>query len=160
MNMTDRILRALVPTETVVEAKADGRVKETVRKLYPGYVFVEMRLVDGENGRKIDDEAWYVVRNTTGVTGFVGAGNMPLPLADYEVEALLRQDGSEEATKVELNAGVGDEVRILDGAFKGLMGSIMQINEEKERLLVGVSMFGGRETPVELEYHQVLKVEE
>lgn len=143
MNMEDRIFRCIVPVETVQEVK-NGAVKETQRKVFPGYVLVEMIMTD---------ESWYVVRNTTGVTGFVGTGNKAVPLHDYEVEALLRGMG-EETPVVELDAEVGDEIQILDSSFSGMTGIIKKIDTEKQHVLVAISMFG-RDTEVELEYNQV-----
>lgn len=143
MNMEDRIFRCIVPMETVREVK-NGVVKEIQRKTFPGYVLVEMILTD---------ESWYVVRNTTGVTGFVGTGNKAVALHDYEVENLLRGMG-EELPAVELDAEIGDEIQILDAAFAGMTGIIKEINKEKQRVLVAISMFG-RDTEVELEYNQV-----
>lgn len=144
MGMEDFIFRCLVPMERTTEIK--NGVKKTVeRKVFPGYVIIEMILTD---------ESWYVVRNTTGVTGFVGTGNKAVPLQDYEVAPLLRETG-DEAPRAELKAKVGDQVKILDPAFQGLVGTVESIDTEKKKVTVVVAMFGGRETPLELEYDQV-----
>jgi transcriptional antiterminator NusG len=146
MNMEEYIFRCLIPEETVQEVK-NGSVREIKRKIFPGYVLVEMIMTD---------ESWYVVRNTTGVTGFVGAGNKAVPLGDDEVARLLHDMG-EEAPVVEFDGAVGDEVQILDSSFSGMTGVIKDIISEKQRLLVAVSMFG-RDTEVELDYNQVRSI--
>ena len=147
MNMEDKIFRIMVPTEDV-EEKKNNKVKINKRKVFPGYVLVEMIMTD---------DSWYVVRNTTGVTGFVGAGTKPVALYDSEAQALLRQMGLEDARKA-INYSVGDQVEILEESFKGLVGQVSAIDHEKGKVTVMVSLFGGRETPLELEYHQVIKV--
>ena len=147
MNMEDRIFRIMVPTEDV-EEKKNNKVKINKRKVFPGYVLVEMIMTD---------DSWYVVRNTTGVTGFVGAGTKPVALYESEVKALLRQMGVEEARK-EIDCSVGDNVEILDQSFRGMVGQVSNVDTDKGKVTVMVSLFGGRETPIELEYHQVIKV--
>lgn len=146
MNMEEFIFRCVIPTETVREVK-NGSTKEVQRKIFPGYVLVEMIMTD---------ESWYIVRNITGVTGFVGTGNKPVPLQDYEVERLL-QDMGEEVPVVELDAEIGDEVQIIDPAFAGMTGVIKDINEKKQQVVVSVTMFG-RETEAELDYNQIHKM--
>lgn len=146
MNMEDYIFRVVIPTEAVREVK-NGATKEVQRKIFPGYVLVEMIMTD---------ESWYIVRNITGVTGFVGTGNKPVPLHDYEVDRLL-QDMGEELPVVELDAEVGDEVQIIDPAFAGMTGIIKDINSKKQQVVVSVTMFG-RETEAELEYNQIHKL--
>lgn len=143
MNMGDKIFRILVPMEDEVEIK-DGKKKITKRKVFPGYVIVEMIMTD---------DSWYVVRNTSGVTGFVGSGTKPIPLLESEVKQILRQMGVEEA-RPKLAFDLGQTVRVASGPFKSFVGSIEEIHPEKGKLKVLVSMFG-RETPVELEYSQV-----
>lgn len=143
MNMGDKIFRILVPMEDEVEIK-DGKKKITKRKVFPGYVIVEMIMTD---------DSWYVVRNTSGVTGFVGSGTKPIPLLENEVKQILRQMGVEEA-RPKLAFDLGQTVRVASGPFKSFVGSIEEIHPEKGKLKVLVSMFG-RETPVELEYSQV-----
>ncbi|AVX21822.1 MAG: transcription termination/antitermination protein NusG [Bacillota bacterium] len=147
MNMGDKIFRILVPMEDEVEIK-DGKRKVSKRKVFPGYVLVEMIMTD---------DSWYVVRNTTGVTGFVGSGNKPIPLRDEEAAAILKQMGMEEP-KVKLRFKVGDEVRVIAGPFQNFVGSVEEIYPEKGKLKVLVSMFG-RETPLELDFGQVAEVE-
>lgn len=146
MNMEEYIFRCVIPTETVREVK-NGSTKEVQRKIFPGYVLVEMIMTD---------ESWYIVRNITGVTGFVGTGNKPVPLQDYEVDRLLRDMG-EELPVVELDAEIGDEVQIIDPAFAGMTGVIKDINEKKQQVVVSVTMFG-RETEAELDYSQIHKL--
>lgn len=146
MNMEEYIFRCIVPEEKVSEMKK-GAAKNVTRKVFPGYVLVEMILTD---------ESWYIVRNTTGVTGFVGAGNKAVPLNDYEVEPLLRNlDDGEENIKMELKAAVGDQVEISDPSFKGLFGNIQEIDHDKQKVKVSVALFGGRETSIELDFNQV-----
>lgn len=146
MNMGDKIFRILVPVEDEVQVK-DGKKKTVKRKVYPGYVLVEM---------KMTDDSWYVVRNTPGVTGFVGTGSKPVPLHDSEVAQILRQMGVEEP-KARIDLELGQNVRVISGPFENFIGSIDEINPEKGKIKVLVSMFG-RETPVELEFHQVEKI--
>lgn len=147
MNMENYIFRVMVPTEDV-EEKKNNQIKINKRKVFPGYVLVEMILTD---------DSWYVVRNTTGVTGFVGAGAKPVALYDGEAKALLRQMGMEEPRR-EVDYVIGDTVEILDPSFRGMAGTVSGIDYEKGKATVMVSLFGGRETPIELELHQVFKV--
>ncbi len=143
MNMGDKIFRILVPMEDEIEIK-DGKKKISKRKVFPGYVLVEMIMTD---------DSWYVVRNTTGVTGFVGSGSKPIPLHESEARHILRQMGVEEA-RPKLTFNLGQNVRVISGPFENFVGVIEEIHPEKGKLKVLVSMFG-RETPVELEYSQV-----
>ena len=147
MNMEEFIFRIMVPTEDVEEKKND-KVKVNKRKVFPGYVLVEMIMTD---------DSWYVVRNTTGVTGFVGAGNKPVPLHEAEVKVLLRQQGLEDARR-ETDYEVGDNVEILDQSFRGMVGRVSGLDMEKGKVTVMLSLFGGRETPIDLDYDQVFKV--
>ncbi len=147
MNMEDKIFRIMVPTEDVVEKK-NNKEKINKRKVFPGYVLVEMIMTD---------DSWYVVRNTTGVTGFVGTGAKPVPLYESEVKALLKQMGLEEIKK-SVDCECGDEVEILDESFKGHIGKVHAIDSEKSKIVVMVSLFGGRETPIELEFDQVRRI--
>ena len=144
--MHELIQEVKVPTETVTEIK-DNKKREVERKIFPGYVLIKMIMTD---------ESWYIVRNTTGVTGFVGTGNKAVPLFDYEVDALLKGMGEETPT-VELSAEVGDEVQIIDPAFAGMTGIIKEINPKKQQVVVSVTMFG-RETEAELDYDQIHKM--
>ena len=146
MNMEDNIFRVVVPMENEVFIK-DGKKKIIPRKVYPGYVLVEMNLTD---------TAWYVVRNTSGVTGFVGAGSKPVPLHPEEAEKLLEQMGYDEE-RITVNFSVGESVRIIDGPFEDFVGVIQEIFADKGKLRISVSMFG-RETMVEQEFSQVEKV--
>lgn len=137
--MQDLFFDIRVPMEEVVEQKGEEK-KVVSRKVYPGYVFVKMVMTD---------ESWYVVRNTRGVTGFVGPGSKPVPLTEAEVEAM-----GVEARVIKLDFAVGDNVRVTDGPLESFIGVIEEINMEKRKLRVCVSMFS-RETPVELEFNQV-----
>ncbi|MCW6653424.1 transcription termination/antitermination protein NusG [Aerococcaceae bacterium NML210727] len=149
MNMQENIFRIVIPEEEVIEIN-DGVEKKKVDKTFPGYVLVEMIM---------SDQAWFIVRNTPGVTGFVGshgAGSKPSPLLPEEIEAIL---GTSDLTaRVELNVAIGDHVKIVDGAFSGLTGEIEEIDQEHEKLKVVIEMFG-RETVAELEFSQVKKEE-
>ena len=135
----DLIPEVMVPTETVVEIK-DDKKREVERKLFPSYVLVKMIMTD---------DSWYVVRNIRGVTGFVGPGSKPVPLTEEEVNAL-----GVDRKEIEVNYGVGDSVRIIDGYLDGFIGVVDEIDTDRGTLKVTVSMFG-RETPVELELGQV-----
>lgn len=143
MGMSDKIFRILVPMEDEVEIK-DGKRKLTKRKIYPGYVLVEMFMTD---------DSWYVVRNTPGVTGFVGSGSKPIPLQEKEVAAILRHLGVEEP-RHRVDFALGDHVKVVRGPFENFDGIVEEINPERGKVRVLVSMFG-RETPVELEFGQV-----
>ena len=146
MNMGDKIFRILVPVEDEVQVK-DGKKKITKRKVYPGYVLVEM---------KMTDDSWYVVRNTPGVTGFVGTGSKPVPLHSGEVAQILRQMGMEEP-RATLDFAAGDNVRVKEGPFANFVGTIEEVDVNRSKLKVLVNMFG-RETPVELDFFQMEKV--
>jgi transcription termination/antitermination protein NusG len=146
MNMEDKIFRILVPMEDEVEIK-NGKKKVSKKKVFPGYVLIEMVMTD---------DSWYVVRNTSGVTGFVGTGAKPIPLHESEVKHILRQMGVEEIrTKIDFE--LGQQVRVITGPFENFVGNIEEIYPDKGKIKVLVSMFG-RETPVELEFSQVEKI--
>ena len=130
-----------IPVEEAVEENDKGEKKTVTRKIYPGYVFIKMNMTD---------ESWYVVRNTRGCTGFVGPGSKPVPLSDAEVERL-----GVETVKVDLGVDVGDTVRITDGSMEGFMGEVLEINHEKRKVSVMVTMFGGREMQVEFDFYQI-----
>lgn len=150
MGMEDYIFRVVVPEEEEREVTKTGKEKVTMHKTFPGYVLVEMVMTD---------DSWYVVRNTPGVTGFVGshgAGSKPAPLMPDEISHILRQLGMSTRTS-ELDVEVGEVVTIIAGAFSGLSGEITEIDYEKEKLKVNIDMFG-RETSTELEFDQVDKV--
>ena len=136
--LQDKIIEIRLPEEDVVEVK-DGAQKVTRRKLFPGYLFVKMVM---------DNETWYIVRNTRGVTSFVGPGSKPVPLSDEEIANLCLEEQT-----FELDFGVGDSVRITDGPLVDFIGEVQSVDEETHKFVVMVSMFG-RETPVELEYGQ------
>ncbi len=144
-NLEEMIFDVQVPTEKAVEVK--NGVKKTVeRKLLPGYVLVRMIM---------DDESWYVVRNTRGVTGFVGPGGKPVPLSDAEVRELgLDKVPGSKTAEIELDFKVGDTVTILEGNWDGKSGVVKQINEHKQTVIISLEMFG-RETPVELAFTAV-----
>lgn len=132
----------VVPMEEQIEIK-EGKRKANLKKVFPGYVLIKMI---------VTEETWYIVRNTRGVTGFVGSGTDPIPLTDEEIRAM----GFEEAT-INVDYEVNDSVQILNGAFKDSIGTVQEINKEKHKVKVLISMFG-RETPVELEFSQIQKV--
>jgi len=144
--MSDRIFRILVPTEEKIERKK-GKEKLVSKKLFPGYVLVEMIMTD---------DSWYVVRNTPGVTGFVSSGTKPLPLYPDEVNEILQGMGLEERKYVP-DFEKGDRVQIVDGPFEDFIGEVQEINVQQKRVKVLVSMFG-RETPLDLEFYQIEKV--
>jgi len=146
MAMKDMIFQVVVPTEEEVELK-DGHKVTTKRKIFPGYVLVEMIM---------SEESWYVVRNTPGVTGFVGTGNKPVPLQEQEVKAIIKQM-KVETPKVKVGFSVGQSVKIIDGPFAEFMGVIDEMNPERGKVKVLVSFFG-RETPVELEFSQIARL--
>ncbi|MDQ7793400.1 MAG: transcription termination/antitermination protein NusG [bacterium] len=146
MLMEDKIFRVVVPTEEEYEYK-DGKKRITKKKIFPGYVLVEMVM---------SDDSWYVVRNTPGVTGFVGSGSRPVPLQPSEIKAILRQMGMDEP-KPKILFSVGENVRVTSGPFNGFVGTIQEINIERGKVKLLVSMFG-RETPVELEFGQLEKL--
>ncbi|MDR3543161.1 MAG: transcription termination/antitermination protein NusG [Desulfosporosinus sp.] len=147
MNMEEKIFRVLVPMEDEIEFK-NGKEKILKRKVYPGYVLVEMEMTD---------DSWYVVRNTPGVTGFVGTGTKPIPLLDQEVVKILQQMGMDEIhTRIDFE--INQSVQVIAGPFKDFVGVVREILADKGKLRVEVSMFG-RETPVELEFAQVQKLD-
>ncbi len=141
-NLQDQILEVAVPVQSSIELK-NGVEKKVDRKLFPGYVLVHMIM---------NDETWYVVRNTRGVTGFVGPGSKPVPLSDSEIEML----GSQEQ-EVVINFAEGDTVVVSQGAWKDTVGVIRSVNASKRSVTIGVEMFG-RETPVELSFAEVRKL--
>ncbi len=150
MDVKDRIFQVVIPTEEEIEIR-DGQRRTVQRKRFPGYVLVDM--LELQEGDEASNKAWYVVRNTPGVTGFVGSGNKPVPLDQGEVKQILRQMKTEEP-RVKVTFCVGEKVRIIDGPFVDFTGVVDEINMEKGKVKVLVSMFG-RETPVELDFLQV-----
>ena len=140
--MQDLILQVSVPTEEEAEPK-DGRMVLKTRKMFPGYVIVKMI---------VTNESWYLVRNTQGVTGFVGHGSDPVPLSVEEV----RRMGIEKIN-IDLDLHPGDNIKVINGPFESFMGVVEEVNEEKETVKAKISMFG-RDTPVELEFAQIDKM--
>ena len=154
-NMNDQILDVRVPTELVVEVKDNGETKEVERKIFPGYVLVKVAVEAEDNEYVMSDDAWYVIRNTRGVTGFVGPESKPVPLTEQEVANLgVEDDEAEVATSVEVNYKVGDFVRITGGNLADYSGVVQEINTETGRVKVTISMFG-RETSADLALNQV-----
>ncbi len=154
--LEDYIFEVLLPTEVVSEVKA-GKKSTKVRKLYPGYVFIQMRLYDEE--KKLINKPWYFVKETSGVIGFVGGEN-PAALRPAEIEeikARIEAASGKEVPKVSYE--VGEEVKVTDGAFANLTGRIDEIDPDRGKLKISVSIFG-RFTPVELEYWQVQRITE
>ena len=149
MGMQDYIFRVIVPEQEETEIK-DGVTKKRIKKLFPGYILVEMIMTD---------EAWYVVRNTPGVTGFIGSsgkGAKPIPLSPEEVKKFIG-DGVSEEKPINTDVTVGDTVSIIDGPFKGMYGKIESEDKENEKLTVLIDLFG-QETPVEVDLLQVSKM--
>lgn len=146
LDMEDKIFSVLVPKEKRIKIK-NGRRKVVEEKIFPGYVLVEMI---------VTDDSWYVVRNTPNVTGFVGSGTIPTPISEEEVGALKKRMGVKEP-KYKIDVEGGDPVKIIDGPFRGFDGKVSQIDEERGKIKVLVSMFG-RETPVELDFLQIKKL--
>jgi transcriptional antiterminator NusG len=146
MGVEDQIFQVLVPMEEEIEIK-NGQRQTVNRKVFPGYVLVEMVM---------SDESWYVVRNTPGVTSFVGSGNRPLPLDETEVKKILKQMGVE-TPKFKVQYQKGQSVRVKDGPFAEFIGTVDEVNPERNKVKVLVSIFG-RETPVELDFLQIEKL--
>ncbi len=146
LGMEDRIFNVIVPTEKKIKIKGNKRIEEE-EKIYPGYVLVEMI---------VTDDSWYVVRNTPRVTGFVGAGTTPVPLNPKEVEELFGRMNAD-TPKHKIDLAPDDSVIIADGPFKDLEGKVAEVDEDRGKVRVLVSMFG-RETPVELDFLQVKRV--
>ncbi len=149
MGMEEQIFTVMIPEEVVVETKADGTKKEKVKKMFPGYVFVEMI---------VTDESWFIVRNTQKVTGFLGSsggGTKPVPLPTEEINLILKKVGMMEPLKLDFE--VGDRVDIVNGTMKGQIGEVSEINVEKGTVSVLIEMFG-RHVPVDLEITDVKKI--
>ncbi len=146
MGMEDKIFNVLVPVEKRIKIKG-GRRQIVTEKMFSGYVLVEMI---------VTDDSWYVVRNTPNVTGFIGAGTMPVPLTDEEVKIIQKRMGVEEP-KYKIKVSVGDPVKIIDGPFKKYKKKISEVDETRGKVKILVSVFG-RETPVELDFLQVKKI--
>jgi len=146
VDMADKIFGVMVPKEKMIEIK-NGKRKVVEKKIFQGYVLVDM---------KMTEDAWYIVRNTPGVTGFVGTGTDPTPVSEDEIKKIKKRMGVEDP-KHQIDFKVGEIVNITDGPFKGFDGAVSEIDTQKGKLKVMVSMFG-RETPVELDALQVKKV--
>ncbi|MCC6728789.1 MAG: transcription termination/antitermination factor NusG [Chthonomonadales bacterium] len=144
-NLRSKIFDIKIPTEVVVGTRA-GKRTEVKRKVFPGYVLIDMVL---------DEDTWYLVKSTTGVTGFVSSGSKPVPLQEREVQAILHsEEGVSQRPKVQWNRG--DVIRVVSGPFSDFTGKVEDVNADKEKLRVFISIFG-RETPVELDFTQVEK---
>ena len=141
-HLEDQILEVRVPMQEVVELK-NGMEKASQKKMFPGYVMIHMIM---------NDDTWYVVRNTRGVTGFVGPGSKPVPLTDAEIDALGIMDA-----EVVVNYAVGDSIVVTSGAWKDTVGMIKEVNAQKQTLTINVELFG-RETPVEINFAEVKKM--
>ncbi len=146
MDMQDKIFNIMIPKEKKIKIK-NGKRRIIEEKIFPGYVLVEMM---------VTDDSWYVVRNTPNVTGFIGTGTIPTPIAEEEIKALQKRMGLEEP-EFKIDVVVNSAVRITDGPFKGFEGKVAEIDEARGKIKVLVSMFG-RETPVELDFLQVKKI--
>ena len=141
-HLEDEILEVRVPMQEVVELK-NGVQKASMKKMFPGYVLIHM---------VVKEDTWFVVRNTRGVTGFVGPGSKPVPLTDLEIRSLGIKN-----VNIQVNFGVGDTVAVIDGAWKDMVGVIQSMNEAKQTVSISVNLFG-RETPVEIGYSEVKKM--
>ena len=146
MNMGDKIFRIEVPQKTVTQMKG-GKKQEREEKIFPGYVLVEMIM---------DEDSWYVVRHTSGVTKFVGSAKKPIPARDSEIKKIINRSTSTQQ-KIELDVKAGDKVRITSGTFADFVADIIEVYPDKSKIRANVSIFG-RETPVELEYKQINKL--
>lgn len=146
MNMGEKIFRVEVPQKTITQVKA-GKKQEKEEKIFPGYVLVEMIM---------DDDSWYVVRHTAGVTKFVGSAKKPIAAKDSEIKKIIHRTQTQ-AQKIQLDVKAGDKVRIISGPFADFIGDITEVYPDKSKLRANVSIFG-RETPVELEYKQIQKL--
>lgn len=149
MQMEDCIHQVMIPEEIRTEKKADGTLKEKLVKIFPGYVFIEM---------SVTDDSWFVVRNTPGVTGFLGSsggGTKPVPLPPDEINPILKKAGLMEIPKFDIE--LGEKVRVITGPFRDQIGAVDSVDEEKQEVTVLVDMFG-RQTPVEMSFEDVEKV--
>lgn len=146
MDMENKIFNILIPTEKKIKIK-NGKRKVVTEKIFPGYILVEMI---------VTDDSWYVVRNTPNVTGFIGSGTTPTPISVKEIEDLQKRMGQEEP-KFKIDVTVGAPIKITDGPFKGFEGKVSNVDNERGKIKVLVSIFG-RETPVELNFLQIKKI--
>lgn len=147
MNMQNKIFDIIIPEAQEVEYKG-GKRKVTSRRVFPGYVIVNMIM---------DEDSWYVVRHTPGVTGFVGSGNKPVPLQEHEIEKILQQMGLVESKPKIIDIEIGENIRVKTGPFANFEGVVRELLPDRGKIRVNISMFG-RETPVELDYEQIEKV--
>ena len=147
MNMQDKIFQVIIPEEQEVEYKG-GKKKITTRRVFPGYVIVNMIM---------DEDSWYVVHHTPGVTGFVGSGTKPIPLMDEEINKILTQMGLMGKKPRVINLEVGESIRVNSGPFENFEGVVKEVLQDRGKVRVNISMFG-RETPVELDYEQINKI--
>ncbi len=147
MNMQDKIFQVIIPEEQEVEYKG-GKKKVTTRRVFPGYVIVNMIM---------DEDSWYVVHHTPGVTGFVGSGTKPIPLMDEEINKILAQMGLMGKKPRVINLEVGENIRVNSGPFENFEGIVKEVLQDRGKVRVNISMFG-RETPVELDYEQINKI--
>ena len=150
MGMQDHIFRVIIPETKEIEVSKDGNTKEKIKKMFPGYILVEMIM---------SDEAWYIVRNTPGVTGFIGSsgkGAKPTPLLPQEIDKILSSMGMSRVN-IEAELKVGDKVNVIDGPFSGMSGTVDSIDLENNRLNALIDLFG-QETSVEVELYQVSKM--
>lgn len=147
------VYEAYIPTEKISEVK-QGKKRTITRKLFPGYLWVRMDMYEPET-HKLNEAAWYFIRNIQGIIGFVGSNDKPVPLSDKEVADIMNQDAnSEVAARPKIEYDIGEVVRIKDGAFENFEGNVEEIDQERGKLKLMVSIFG-RSTPVELEFWQV-----
>ncbi|PJA84682.1 MAG: transcription termination/antitermination protein NusG [Candidatus Nealsonbacteria bacterium CG_4_9_14_3_um_filter_35_11] len=144
--MEDKIFNVLVPKEKKIKIK-NGKRKAVEEKIYPGYILIEMN---------VTDDSWYVVRNTPNVTGFVGAGTVPVPISDEEIKELKKRVG-QEVPKYKMDFKIGDSVKVIDGPFKDFDGKVSEIDKERGRVKILINMFG-RDTPMELDSLQIKKL--
>lgn len=147
MNMKDKIFKVIVPEEEEIEYK-EGKKKIVKRKVFPGYVMINMIM---------GDDSWYVVRNTPGVTGFVGPGSKPIPLEGSEIETILKRASGEGAPRIRVHFAPGQTLRVKSGPFQGMMGLVQDVMTDRGKLRMLLSIFG-RETPVEFDFNQVEEV--
>ena len=155
MNMQDRVYQVLVPEHEIEEIKKDGSKKVKVEKIFPGYVFVEMEV---DSNFAMDDESWFMIRNTPKVTGFLGSsgkGTKPTPVATDEMNSILRSLGLMEKPKLDFQ--IGDKIEVVRGSFAGQIAEIININEEKQLVTVGIN-FLGTTTPAEFSAQDVKKL--
>jgi len=159
MGMTDEVLQILIPTQQVAEVK-DGKKRVYSKTFFPGYILVQTTIeLHPESPNEKDQKIWHTIKEIPGVMGFVGSGMTPTPLSEEEVQNILQftKDEEEQKTPPVVTFVVGDKVKVTDGHFIGFPGEVSKIDQEKQKLIVMISIFG-RSTPVELEFFQVEKI--